>query len=340
MDFEILFDIWILKFELMIKICFFGTPDYSLIVLEKLYQGHYPIVVIVTKPPRPNGRSQILTPTPVAVWAKKNNLPLLTPAANSDKPWLFLDEAEMIKEIRAFQPELLISADYTQMIPQALVNQVKYHGLNVHPSLLPAYRGPAPVPWAIANGENETGVSIVTLSEKFDEGQVIAQEKEKIQSTDTTDMLLKRLFKKGAELLIQVLTPPNLLLLRGGSEKSRQSNPPLGKRGGGSYYPRMTRNTGFEPWENIKHAIESGTEAARIERKWRAFHPWPGLWTKVRVNSDKRKEISEIRLKLLKVHLSLITSHLSPTLILDEIQLEGKQILQKTDVTIFLHRFI
>src|SRR3989344_1218946 len=303
----------------LIKLAFFGTPDYSLIVLESLFAAGFPIVCVVTKPPRPIGRKKILTPTAVSVWAEKNKIPVLTPQSYPDKPWLFASEDETTKQVLKFQPELLVSADYTQKIPMSLVEQVKYSGLNIHPSLLPAYRGPAPVPWAIANGEKETGVSLVTLAEKFDAGKVIAQEKEKISPTDTTDSLLTKLFTKGGELLIKTLTPPNLPFLKG-----EESPLFMKERVRVSYYPRLTRDTGFEPWENIKEAITTGKEAIRIDRKWRAFHPWPGIWTKIKLKVQSSK-FEEKRLKILKLHLTMNYELRTMNLVLDELQLEGKQ---------------
>src|SRR3989344_4804197 len=299
----------------LIKLAFFGTPDYSLIVLESLFAAGFPIVCVVTKPPRPIGRKQILTPTPVSVWAEKNKIPVLTPQSYPNKPWLFASEDETTKQVFKFQPELLVSADYTQKIPMSLVKQVKYGGINIHPSLLPAYRGPAPIPWAIANGEKETGVSLVTLTEKFDEGIIIAQEKEQILPTDTTDSLLTKLFTKGGELLIKTISK---------YIQNPTANYELPTANSPSYFPRLTRDTGFEPWENIKEAITTGKEAIRIERKWRAFLPWPGLWTKIKwaVQSSK---FEEKRLKILKLHLTMNYELRTMNLVLDELQLEGKQ---------------
>lgn len=307
------------------RIAFFGTPDYSLIILNKLYRLGYPIVCVVTKPPRPIGRKQVMTQTPVALWAEKKKIPVLTPASFGGKPWIFASEKEVVTQVLSFQPELLISADYTQKIPMSLVSQIKFGGLNVHPSLLPAYRGPAPVPWAIHNGESETGVSLVTLSDKFDAGVVVAQEKEIIQPTDTTDTLLTRLFTKGAQLLLATL--PKYLKSPKSLKKTLDNLE--------TYFPRLTRDTGFELWVNIKRAMATGEEAERIDRKWRAFHPWPGLWTTIKLKVESLK-FKEKRLKILKVHLDPRPSTLNPLLVLDQIQLEGKNSLTGSQAKQFL----
>lgn len=288
-----------------LRIAFFGTPEESIIIAQALFDAGYPLVCVVTKPPRPVGRKQIMTPTPLAIWAQKHNLTLLTPESNKTKPWIFADETTVINEVLKCEPDILIAADYTQKIPAQLISKTKFGGLNVHPSLLPAYRGPAPVPWAILNGEAETGVSIVTLTEKFDQGRVITQEKEVIQPTDTTPILLKRLFQKGAQLLLEVLPKyyenSNLQLTNYNLRPT--------------YFGRLTRDTGFERWETIKQAMESGKEANMIERKYRALHPWPGLWTKVMINGKEK------RMKLLKIRLQPTTNNLQ----LVEVQFEGQK---------------
>lgn len=320
-------------------IAFFGTPEYSLIVLNKLYAAGYPIVCVVTKPPRPIGRQQLMTPAPVGLWAEKHHIPIITPLSHPTKPWLYADETQFTKDLLLFKPDILITADYTQKIPQKAVDQIKYGGLNVHPSLLPSYRGPAPVPWALLNGETETGVSLVTLTDQFDAGNIVAQEKEPILDTDTTDTLLTRLFKKGAELLLQVLPSYSKQLTNNNQQLAIKT----------SYFPRLTRDTGFEPWEKIKAAIETGDDAKRIEQKFRALHPWPGLWTKVKIYSkEKRLKILKIRLKQSTINnppasalpQSLQADQQSTILYLDQIQLEGKNPVSGIDIPLYVKSLI
>jgi len=333
-------------------VAFFGNPEESVIVLEKLVNANCPVVCVVTKPPQPVGRKQTLTPSPVSTWATTHNLPVLTFAADTQKPWQFADEQKVTQEILKSKPDILVSADYTQKIPISLISQIKYGGLNIHPSLLPAYRGPAPVPWQILNGETETGVSIVTLAEEFDAGDVIAQEKEPLLPTYTTPILLTRLFTKGADLLVKTL--PEYF--------AQQTKKPinLDQIKQSSYYPRLTRADGFIPWELVKTAIEGKTLtqstikqfnnltivkawnnnkknglaqaslAVLIDRSFRAFHPWPGIWTKVKINN------AEKRLKILKLHLTSNFELRTSNLRIDQIQLEGKQPLDTINTSMFL----
>lgn len=281
---------------------FFGSTSDSVIVLEKLFS--LGVSCVVTQPPRPVGRKQVLTPTPVEIWAKSCAIPTLSFPSNPDKPWLYESEMQVIDTLQPLKADILVSACYGQKIPWKAIKETRFGGLNIHPSLLPRWRGADPVPWAILSGDHQTGVTIVTLSEKFDEGKIIAQKKIPITDTDTSDTLRTKLFTLGADLLVEVLpgylvTPPN---------------PPLTIRGGKgelSYARRLTRDDGFEPWQTIQKAFGDPKVARRIDRKFRAFFPWPGLWTK----------IEQKRLKILSLQLHPPSSVLR----LDTVQWEGKK---------------
>lgn len=264
------------------NILFFGSTSDSVLVLEKLPT----VSVIVTQPPKPN-------PTPVEIWAKTHGVTCLTFPTNSDKRWLYEDESRVIDTLDAINADLIISASYGQKIPSKTLKDARFGGLNVHPSILPRWRGGDPVPWAILSGDHQIGVTVVSLSEKFDEGLIFAQKKIPITQTDTSTPLRTRLFTIGAELLADLL--PDYI-----SGKAK------GKPQGGNNEPRatrFTRDTGFEPWPFAE------SDAERIERKFRALHPWPGLWSTV----------NNKRLKILKLHLD------NEKLVLDEVQLEGKK---------------
>lgn len=255
------------------NIIFFGSTSDSVIVLEKL-SG---VVAVVTQPPKPVGRKHIITPTPVEHWAKEKGLTVLY----------------VPSELESFKADLLVTASYGEKIPIKTISDATYGGLNVHPSLLPRWRGADPVPWAILSGDHQIGVSVITISEEFDEGKIIAQKKLPITPEDTTDPLRARLFEIGAQLLSEVL-------LKGlpfkGSPQEKSDTP---------YARRLTRDDGFEPWEKIMDP----KEAERIDRKFRAFHPWPGLWT---LRDGKR-------FKILACHLD------NGLLVLDTVQWEGKR---------------
>ena len=216
------------------NILFFGSTSDSVLVLQKLSN----IAAVVTQPPKPIGRKQMLIPTPVECWAKEKNISVFTSPPQE-------------------KFDLVVSASYGEKIP--------FPGVNVHPSLLPRWRGGDPVPWAILSGDREVGVSLVTLTEKFDRGLLLAQEKIPVLDTDMTDPLRAKLFSIGADLLVKNL--PDIL--------SKKIQGTMQNIEGQPYARRLTREDGFEPWEKIMDPDES----ARINRKYRAFHPWPGLWT-------------------------------------------------------------
>lgn len=268
----------------MANILFFGSTTDSVIVLEKLFKT-YTIAAIVTQPPRP-------TPTPVDIWGKAQNIAVLSFENNPDKPWLYKDERVVIDTLNAVRADLLVSASYGQKIPTKTLTDSEHGGLNIHPSLLPRWRGGDPVPWAILTGDHQIGVSIVTLSDEFDAGRIIAQKKIPIMPHDTSTPLRTKLFTMGSDMLIDVL--PDYIH---GKIKGAPQNPkdaPTAKR--------LSRELGFEPWEKFD------TDGERIEKKFRAFTPWPGVWS----------IFQKKRIKILALHLE------NDKLIFDTVQLEGK----------------
>ncbi|MEK9143385.1 MAG: methionyl-tRNA formyltransferase [Patescibacteria group bacterium] len=293
------------------RIIFFGSTSDSVLILEKL-RVH--VCAIVTQPARPVGRKQVLTPTPVETWGKAHGIPVFSFPSDSGKTWLYTDERQVVDTLQPFKADLLVSACYGQKIPWEAIKEARLGGLNVHPSLLPRWRGADPVPWAILTGDHQAGVTIVTLSEKFDEGRIIAQKKIPIMDADTSEPLRTKLFTLGADLLMEAL--PTYLSLRDRSDgaaisllheiASSQDTP---RNDSEPYARRLSRDDGFEPWEAIQKAFEDQGEALRIDRKFRAFFPWPGLWSKIK----------ERRLKILKLHID------HERLVLDEVQWEGKK---------------
>lgn len=296
------------------NILFFGSTTDSVIVLERLsnwstVNSQLLIVGIVTQPPRPVGRDKIITPTPVEIWGKAHHITVLSFENNADKPWLYADEQQVVDTLESVHADLLISASYGQKIPWETIQKAQHGGINVHPSLLPRWRGADPVPWAILSGDHQIGVSIVSLSEKFDEGKILAQKKISLLATHTSDPLRTQLFTLGAQLLIDTLFE----YLSGKNKGIVQKKSPS------TYAKKLTRDDGFEPWEIFKAAMEQGTDAERIERKFRALDPWPGIWTTLNnLQLTVNKLTKEKRLKILQLHMD------NEKLILDRVQLEGK----------------
>lgn len=298
-----------------IKVLFFGSTSDSVIVLEKLVTGkNIEIAAVVTQPPRPVGRTKTVTPTPVEVWAAQHHIAILSFPSNPERPWLYANEQQVIDALQPIQADLLVSASYGVKIPWETIKKASYGGINIHPSILPRWRGADPVPWAILSGDRQIGVTIVTLSESFDAGEILAQEKIPITPKDTSGPLRTKLFTMGADMLVRIL--PDFLLGK------LKKTPALHLEGVKlPYAKKFSREDGFEPWEVIMKAITEGTDTDRIDRKFRALHPWPGMWTTL-ANSSQFTDDSKAknkRLKLLKLHLD------NKKLVLDEVQLEGKK---------------
>ena len=198
-----------------LKVIFFGSTTDSVIVLQSLSNlrsnevTKFAIVAIVTQPPRAVGRKQIVTPTSVELWAQYHRIPVLSFPPDPSHQWLYANEQQVIDTLQPFHADVLVSACYGQRIPIQAIQATQFGGLNVHPSLLPRWRGADPVPWTILTGDHQTAVTVVTLSEKFDEGQMVAQKKLPITDKDTSDPLRTKLFTMGAQLLIESL--PNYL---------------------------------------------------------------------------------------------------------------------------------
>ncbi len=192
------------------------------------------------------------------------------------------------------KPDLGILASYGEILKKEVLEKPKHGILNIHPSLLPKYRGPTPVPTAILNGEQETGVTIFKMDEKIDHGPILSQFKEEIKPDDTAESLLKRLFLAGTKVLTTLLPS----YLEGKIELKEQDDSQA------TSTKKFAREDGRINWQE---------KPAKIERKIRAFYPWPGTWTKITTKGKKK------RLKIIKAHLE------KNKLILDQVQLEGKK---------------
>lgn len=277
-----------------IRIIFFGSTSDSVLVLEALANsqlttylprrqaGNVQLVAVVTQPPRPVGRTHAVTPTPVETWAKHHNVTVLSFSSDPEKPWLYADENQVIDTLQPMKADLFISASYGQRIPMQAIQAASFGGLNIHPSLLPRWRGADPVPWAILSGDRQTGVTVVTLSQTFDQGHIIAQKKIPLTDRDTSDPLRTKLFTLGADLLIQSL-PQYLANSNPGIRKvnsgNRSNNSQLTTNNLQPLYARkLTRDDGYITWDEFISA-EYGNQT-KLDRKVRALSPWPGVWTK------------------------------------------------------------
>ena len=182
------------------RIVFMGTPQYSADVLKHLVENNTgDVVAVVTPPDKHSGRGRKLALSPVKQAAQQLQLPILQPAS------LRTDDATA--QINALSPDIILVVAYGLILPQALLDIPKYGCLNLHPSLLPKYRGPSPVVSSIKEGDESTGITLMLLDSGMDTGPVITQEILEIRSSDTAVTLTERLFARGAALLVKSITP-------------------------------------------------------------------------------------------------------------------------------------
>jgi methionyl-tRNA formyltransferase len=179
-----------------LRIIFMGTPEFAVPSLEVLVQNHFKVVAVITAPDKPQGRGQKLVPSPVKECALKHNLPVLQPTN--------LKAPEFLEELRALNANLQIVVAF-RMLPEAVWSMPALGTFNLHGSLLPQYRGAAPIHWAVINGEKETGVTTFFLKHEIDTGSIIFQEKEPIHADDTVGLVYDRLMTKGAGLVLKTV---------------------------------------------------------------------------------------------------------------------------------------
>ncbi|AWB46953.1 methionyl-tRNA formyltransferase [Paenibacillus sp. CAA11] len=189
-----------------------GTPAFAVPSLEMLINEGYNVVGVVTQPDRPQGRKRILTPTPVKEAALAHGLPVLQPQR--------MRAPEAVAEVAALAPDLIVTAAYGQILPKQVLDLPKHGCLNVHGSLLPKYRGGAPIQRAIINGEKETGITLMYMAEGLDTGDMIAHKIVPILDEDTSGTMFEKLSVAGAELLKEQLP----LILEGKAERIPQND--------------------------------------------------------------------------------------------------------------------
>lgn len=216
----------------MLNIIFMGTPDFARDSLEAIYKAGHTIKAVITVPDKPKGRGMRLIPSEVKEYALENHLPVFQP----DK---LKDNKEIIDIIKKINPDIICVVAYGKIIPKEILDLPKFGCINVHPSLLPKYRGSSPIQSAILNGDKETGVTTMYLNEEMDAGDIILQTKVKIDEDETSGELWNRLSKIGAELLIKTL------------KEIEEQKAPRKKQGSNATYSKMLdKSIAKIDWEN------------------------------------------------------------------------------------------
>ena len=234
------------------RIIFMGTPEFAAPTLKALIDSGDNIVAVISQPDRPKGRGHKLSPTPTKLLAEEHNIPVLQPEK--------IKTEEFLNEIRALSPDLIVVAAYGKIIPAPLLNLPPLGCINVHPSLLPRYRGASPINGAVLSGDKETGVTIMQLDEGMDTGDILLQRKIAIEDQDTSETLSSRLSAVGAELLINTISR-----LKEGALEPRKQDDSIA-----SYTHMLKKEDGLINWSKSAHEIRNLI---------RGMLPWPGAYT-------------------------------------------------------------
>lgn len=229
-----------------------GTPAFAVPALSALAAAGHSVELIVTQPDRPVGRKQILTPPPVKVKALELGLPVFQPRR--------VKTPDSCERLQAIAPEVIVVVGYGQIIPREIINLPPHGCINVHASLLPKYRGAAPINWAIANGETRSGVTTMKIVFKLDAGDILLKRETPIGLDETAEQLRERLAPIGASLLIKTLNG----LADGSIIPEPQNEDEV------TFAPILKREDGEIDWR---------LTASRIYNRLRGFTPWPGIHT-------------------------------------------------------------
>lgn len=281
------------------RIVFFGTPEFGRVILETLLEPKLSVVGVVTQPDRPFGRDQKLLSSPVKILGEEHKIPVFTP----------VDKKELLAvrhKLQALKPDLFIVAAYGLILPPEILAIPAKGALNVHPSLLPKYRGASPIQGAILDGDRETGVTIILMDEKVDHGPILAQKTAPINPAETTPTLSVKLAQLGGQLLVRTI--PSWLA---GKITPREQD-----HSQATFTKLLEKEDGKVNW------VMSNTE---IERMIRALNLWPGVWTTVGEMADqlerevKNPSQTNLRLKLLSAAVE------DGALSLQTVQVEGRK---------------
>lgn len=287
------------------RIIFMGTPDFAVGTLRALHEAGHEIVLAVSQPDRTKGRGKAVSMPPVKECALELGIPVFQPEK--------VKTPEAVAELKKYEPDLMVVAAFGQILSKEILEMPKYGCINVHASLLPKYRGAAPIQWSIIDGEEYTGVTIMQMDEGLDTGDMITQAKVKIESDETGGSLFDKLASAGAELCVKTVK----MIEDGTAVRTPQGE-------GSTYAKMLSKELGN---------IDFGKSAAEICRLVRALDPWPSAYSflngkmlKIWKAEPCEKEFSEENGTVVEVNKeSLLVSCGSGSVKISELQLEGKK---------------
>ena len=234
------------------RIVFFGTPSFAVPTIRSLLQGSEEVIAVVTQPDREKGRGRKVVSSPVKELILPHGIPVLQPEK--------VKEETFQEHVKGLHPDLFVVVAYGQILPKLLLEIPRYGAVNVHASLLPKYRGPAPIVWVILKGEKVTGVTTMMMDEGMDTGDILIQAEIPIGEKETGETLHDRLALLGAQLLLETVT----------KMKAGDVRPIPQDHSKATYAPPLKKEDGHIDWRK---------DAEEIDHQVRAFHPWPGAYT-------------------------------------------------------------
>src|SRR5882757_5527150 len=285
------------------RIVFIGTGEIGVPTLRALLDSEHEVVAVVTQPDKRVGREQRIEPPPIKKEIAKTRIPILQPARIKDQ--------KATEEIRDFAPDVVVVIAYGQILPRDVLEIPRLACLNLHASLLPCWRGAAPIQAAIAAGDCETGITVMYMDEGLDTGDILLQRSVEIHPNDTGGSLHDRLAQIAPEAVLEALR----LVAAGNAPRIPQDNARA------TYAPKLKREHGLIDWSESAEAIE---------RKIRAYNPWPGAFMKVDHQNLKVFSASVVDLngqagEVLRSDEDLIVATGKGALSVAEVQLEGKR---------------
>lgn len=303
------------------RVVFMGTPDFSVGTLRELVKAGHEVVGVVSQPDKPKGRGKSLMPTPVKEAALELGLPVYQPKKVRDP--------EFLEVLRELAPEVIVVVAFGQIIPQSILELPPYGCINVHASLLPKYRGAAPIQWAVIDGEPESGVTIMKMDTGLDTGDMITKVVVPIEKDETGGSLFDKLSEAGAKLLVDTL--PSLVDGTAVYEKQPEESPT-------PYAAMIQKQLGNIDWKR---------PAVEIERLIRGLNPWPSAFTKLngktlkiwsaQVLNESEKDAAAVPGTILSADAQgLCVKTGQGVLNITELQLEGKK---RMDTPAFLRGY-
>lgn len=294
------------------KVVFMGTPDFAVEALKSVIQAGHEVVCVVTQPDKPKGRGKEMQLTPVKQCALEHQIPVLQPVK--------VREAESVEALRAFGADIFIVAAFGQILPKELLTMPKYGCVNIHASLLPKYRGAAPIQWAVINGEKESGVTIQQMGEGVDTGDILLKREIVLDPKETGESLYDKLSRLGAELIVEVLPE-----IEAGKVVPEKQDEALSTHVG-----KITKAMGLIDWNK---------SAGELERLVRGLNSWPSAYTFLRGKTLKiweaevleEKEDGEPGSVDAVTKTNVIVNTGEGKLALTSVQLEGKKRMEVKD---------